>query len=50
MTPKLQMHLKAYLGKETTATVYAAELVGIYLALSITIGANRPRVAIFTDN
>jgi len=44
------MHTFAYLGKETTSIVYAAELVGILIGLEIAIRANMRKIAVFTNN
>lgn len=46
----LSTHAQAYLGEESTTTVYAAELIGALLAINIAIRARKPVVAIFTDN
>jgi hypothetical protein len=37
VTPSLSVHDQAYLGKETVAFVYAAELIGILMAVNIAI-------------
>jgi hypothetical protein len=50
VAPAIDKHTSAYMGKETTSTVYAAKLVGILIALEIAIVANWPRAVIFTDN
>lgn len=46
----LNVHAQAYLGRETTATVYAAELVGMLMGIEIATKSNRGRASIFTDN
>lgn len=38
------------MGREATATVYAAELVGMLMGIEIAIKSTRGRAAIFTDN
>lgn len=50
MVPTLNIHTSAYLGRETTSIVYAAELVGILMGLKIAIRANMRKIAVFTDN
>ena len=46
----LNMYTSAYLGRETTSIVYAAELVGILMGLEIAMRANMRKIAVFTDN
>jgi ribonuclease HI len=50
VAPTTSIYTSAYLGKETTSTVYTAELVGILIGLSIAIYTKHPRAIIFTDN
>lgn len=50
VAPTLGTHRSAYLGLETAATVYAAELLGIPMALEIVKGTSQLRVDVFTDN
>ncbi|EDN09159.1 predicted protein [Histoplasma mississippiense (nom. inval.)] len=50
LAPPIHTQELAYLGKETTATVYAAELLGILMGLNLILTSDRRRAAIFTDN
>jgi ribonuclease HI len=50
VAPALNAHAQAYLGRQTTATVYAAELVGMLIGVEMATRSNRGRVLIFTDN
>jgi ribonuclease HI len=50
VAPTLNMYTSAYLGRETTSTVYAAKLVGILMGLEIAMRANMRKIAVFTDN
>jgi ribonuclease HI len=50
VAPALNAHAQAYLGRQTTATVYAAELVGMLMGVEMATRSNRGRVLIFMDN
>jgi len=50
VAPALYAHTQVYLGKETIATVYAAELIGMLMGIELAMKSNRGRAAIFTDN
>jgi ribonuclease HI len=50
VVPTTDLSASAYLGKETTANVYAAELVGILMGLELGIRSNQTMMVVFTDN
>jgi ribonuclease HI len=50
VAPALRTQELAYLGKETTTTVYAAELLGILMGFGIILTSNPCKAAMFTDN
>ncbi|EDN04466.1 predicted protein [Histoplasma mississippiense (nom. inval.)] len=50
LAPSIHTQELAYLGKETSTTVYAAELLGIHMGLNLILASDRRRAAIFTDN
>jgi ribonuclease HI len=50
VAPALRTQELAYLGKETTTTVYAGELLGILMGLGIILTSNPCKAAMFTDN
>ncbi|EDN02399.1 predicted protein [Histoplasma mississippiense (nom. inval.)] len=50
LAPSIHTQELAYLGKETSTTVYAAELLGIHMGLNLILASGRRRAAIFTDN
>lgn len=50
VAPAVNLQDSAYLGKETAANIYTAELVRILMGLHIAVKSQRHRVMIFTDN
>jgi hypothetical protein len=50
VAPGLNAHGQAYLGKETTATVYAVELPGVMIGVEMATRSNRGRAVIFRQS